>query len=298
MLDPRLYILGALALLSLVSVSYLVVAAVQHVARLVRARRTASKVAVPLEERIDVAPEPVVPLGPPPVLESDPFRNGTPSSVEPPDGQAPAAPAPAPPPPPAETAAQAAPPVEPAAQVLPAASGSPEGVERLSEPLSTDQTERIAALLASLEQQAEAEAIAAEPTPAMESASVQEETVSAPPPMEPAAPAEPAVETPVEEAFSAPLAEPAVPEPAPRPVMPQPAAEPVAQPGVQPPLQPAAEPVPEVAEYRLVAPVELHFTDGSSRVGVRPGTRTHDEFQRLANTLLGELRRARSGFEQ
>ncbi len=222
MLDPRLYILGALALLSLVSVSYLVVAAVQHVARLIRTRRTASKVAVALEERVDVAPEPVVPAGPPPVLESDPFRDGVPASVESPFERTAAAPAPAPPPP-AATSVPAEPPVEPAAQVLPVASGSPEGVDRLSAPLSTDQTERIAALLASLEQQAEAEVIAAQPAPAVESASVQEQTVFAPPPMEPAAPAEPAAETPVDEPFSAPPA---------RPVL-------------EPETQPALEPVPE-----------------------------------------------------
>jgi hypothetical protein len=47
-----------------------------------------------------------------------------------------------------------------------------------------------------------------------------------------------------------------------------------------------------------VAPVELHFTEGSGRIGVRPGTRTHDEFQRLARALLGELRDARSRSQQ
>lgn len=220
MLDPRLYILGALALLSLVSVSYFVAAAVQHAVRLVRARRAASKAAVVLEERIDVVPEPVVPAGPPPVLESDPFRNGAPAPTGLPVERMQATPVPAPPQP-AAPAEPAGPPAEPAAEVMPPAPASPSGVDHRSEALSTDQTERIAALLASLEQQAEAEMIAAERTP-------------------------------------------------------------------------AAEPVPEVAEYRLVAPVELHFTDGSSRVGVRPGTRTHDEFQRLANALLGELRRART----
>lgn len=259
MLDLRLYILGALALLSLVSVLYLVVAAIQHAARLVRARRVSAPGAVALEERIDVVPEPVVPLGPPPVLESDPFRNGAPAQAEPrvEDTAVTLPPVPSP----AAPAAQAPSPVEPVAEVPEAASESPMGTEHVGEPLSTDQTERIAALLASLEQQAEAEVIAAEPIPAVESVSTQEQPVPVPPPMELAA-------------------------------------EPVTLPDAQPPLRPAAEPVPEVAEYRLVAPVELHFTDGSSRVGVRPGARTHDEFQRLANTLLGELRRARSGFEQ
>lgn len=263
MLDLRLYILGALALLSLVSVLYLVVAAIQHAARLVRARRVSAPGAVALEERIDVVPEPVVPLGPPPVLESDPFRSGAPAPTGQPVERMPATPVPAPPQP-AAPAEPAGPPAEPAAEVMPPAPASPSGVDNASEPLSTDQTERIAALLASLEQQAEAEMIAAAQTSAMVPSSVQAEAVSMPP-------AQP---------------------------FPEPAAEPVVRPGVQPSVQPAAEPVPEVAEYRLVAPVELHFTDGSSRVGVRPGTRTHDEFQRLANTLLGELRRARSGFEQ
>jgi hypothetical protein len=45
--------------------------------------------------------------------------------------------------------------------------------------------------------------------------------------------------------------------------------------------------------YVLVAPVELHFTGAEGRVGVKPGTRTYTEFQRLAAILLGDLRRAR-----
>ncbi len=47
------------------------------------------------------------------------------------------------------------------------------------------------------------------------------------------------------------------------------------------------------AGYHLVAPVELHFTGGGARVGVKAGTRTYDEFQRLASILLGDLRKAR-----
>ncbi|MDO8880761.1 MAG: hypothetical protein Q7W44_08180 [Coriobacteriia bacterium] len=54
----------------------------------------------------------------------------------------------------------------------------------------------------------------------------------------------------------------------------------------------AAGPGRDVA-YALVAPVELHFAGGGARVGVRAGTRTYDEFQRLASILLGDLRKAR-----
>lgn len=46
-------------------------------------------------------------------------------------------------------------------------------------------------------------------------------------------------------------------------------------------------------EYALVAPVELHFTGGSGRIGVKPGTRSFAEFQRLAGILLKDLHTAR-----
>lgn len=49
----------------------------------------------------------------------------------------------------------------------------------------------------------------------------------------------------------------------------------------------------DVEPYALVAPVELHFTIGEGRVGVRPGTRTYAEFQRMAGVILGDLERAR-----
>ncbi|PKQ19944.1 MAG: hypothetical protein CVT66_07295 [Actinobacteria bacterium HGW-Actinobacteria-6] len=42
----------------------------------------------------------------------------------------------------------------------------------------------------------------------------------------------------------------------------------------------------DVPEYRLVSAVELEFTAGDGRVGVRPGTRAFTEFQRLAAILL------------
>lgn len=53
-------------------------------------------------------------------------------------------------------------------------------------------------------------------------------------------------------------------------------------------MLPAAE--ADSQEYLLVAPVELHFTLGEGRVGVKPGTRTFVEFQRLAGVLMYDLR--------
>jgi len=47
--------------------------------------------------------------------------------------------------------------------------------------------------------------------------------------------------------------------------------------------------VDDVPEYVLVAPVELHFTLGEGRVGVRHGSRTFAEFQRLADVLMNDL---------
>lgn len=55
----------------------------------------------------------------------------------------------------------------------------------------------------------------------------------------------------------------------------------------------ATERPDSVPGYALVAPVELHFTGGQGRVGVRPGTRSYAEFQRLAGIMLGDLRAAR-----
>ena len=43
----------------------------------------------------------------------------------------------------------------------------------------------------------------------------------------------------------------------------------------------------------MVAPVELIFSDGGQRVGIRPGTRTFLKYQRLAAVLLGDLRKSR-----
>ena len=100
------------------------------------------------------------------------------------------------------------------------------------------------------------------------------------------------------------------PQPAPAPQPPAPAPRPVAV--VAPTPAPGAGTVPVTPrpaasvpsadlvdrvsagpEYALVAPVELHFTGGQGRVGVKPGTRSYAEFQRLAGIMLGDLRAAR-----
>ncbi len=132
--------------------------------------------------------------------------------------------------------------------------------------------------------------------------------------------AEPTVVPTVEPPQLVPPVEPSRPTPATEPVRSVPSAEPMppvpalgpeqstalAQPGetLRPPVVseplPAAAPVSapasaarrEAEEYRLVAPVELHFTVGEGRVGVRPGTATYAEFQRLAKALLDDVRRA------
>lgn len=122
------------------------------------------------------------------------------------------------------------------------------------------------------------------------------------------APQEPA---PAPRPASAPAPQPApIPAPAPTPLPPAPAPRPVAV--VAPTPAPGAGTVPVTPrpaasvpsadlvnrvsagpEYALVAPVELHFTGGQGRVGVKPGTRSYAEFQRLAGIMLGDLRAAR-----
>jgi hypothetical protein len=51
--------------------------------------------------------------------------------------------------------------------------------------------------------------------------------------------------------------------------------------------------VKDIPEYHMVAPVELQFTVGESRIGVKPGTRSFAEFQRLAGIMLDDLLAAR-----
>ncbi|MBN2822650.1 MAG: hypothetical protein JXR33_05600 [Coriobacteriia bacterium] len=85
----------------------------------------------------------------------------------------------------------------------------------------------------------------------------------------------------------------------------EPTLEPEPEPELAPELTPEPEPEPEtepatlsfsqspeIADYTLVAPVELHFTQGEGRVGVRPGTKTYAEFQRMAGVVLGDLERS------
>ncbi|HEY3317242.1 MAG TPA: hypothetical protein VGK50_02295 [Coriobacteriia bacterium] len=88
---------------------------------------------------------------------------------------------------------------------------------------------------------------------------------------------------------------------APMPSAPQPVHAPTAAVSPGPVTSPApqaprpAPPMPQgrnAPEYTPVAPVELRFSDGSAPVGVRPGTRTFEEFQRAAAVLFAEYRRA------
>jgi hypothetical protein len=44
----------------------------------------------------------------------------------------------------------------------------------------------------------------------------------------------------------------------------------------------------------MVAPVELVFDDSGPRVGIRAGTRTYLEFQRIASVLFNDLARSRA----
>ncbi len=48
-------------------------------------------------------------------------------------------------------------------------------------------------------------------------------------------------------------------------------------------------------DYVMVAPVELVFDDLGPRVGIRSGTRTYLEFQRIASVLFSDLARSRPG---
>jgi DNA polymerase-3 subunit gamma/tau len=56
-----------------------------------------------------------------------------------------------------------------------------------------------------------------------------------------------------------------------------------------------AQPTTSPPTYAMVAPVELMFTDGPKRIGIRPGTATFLKYQRLAAVLLADLRKARAG---
>jgi hypothetical protein len=60
------------------------------------------------------------------------------------------------------------------------------------------------------------------------------------------------------------------------------------------PVRPVARDVRQVPVYRMVAPIELWFSDGPPRVGIRPGTPTYLKYQRLAQVLLTDLKKANS----
>lgn len=86
----------------------------------------------------------------------------------------------------------------------------------------------------------------------------------------------------------------AAPAPPVREAQPEPAPEPRPPSAPRPQAVVSSVPPPmNVPEYTLVAPVELHFTVGQSRIGVKPGTRSYAEFQRLAGILLDDLRTSR-----
>ena len=146
-----------------------------------------------------------------------------------------------------------------------------------------------------------------------ESAAPPEPMVAAPPASAPVAPPEPvaptpsasvahipAPPTPVEPTSPAHVVPAPLPGPAPLALIPEPVAEePVplaawlvegrtsAQVAVAP--APAAQRSAPIPPYRMIAPVELSFADGQTRVGVRPGTATFLKYQRLAQVLLADL---------
>ncbi|MBC7266989.1 MAG: hypothetical protein H5T75_08490 [Coriobacteriia bacterium] len=307
-MDPRLYILGGLAFLSVVAVLYLVAAVVGYVSGAARARRRQA-VAYPSGE-VEAVPEPIVPGGPPPVLDADPFAAS--DAREPGSETRGEAAADAFEPAATDEAASSEPSVQLSPAIPEARPEEPSAVTAASSP--THETERIAALLASLQEQAERElasaqaplsvapsAISEQPADAFSPAAVVA-PASAVPPAAAVAPASAvsaaAAGSPAPAASAAAAGPPSVatapasiPSPAPAAMVP---AEAVARfDRKDAPATPAPAP-----EYNLVAPVELHFTQGSGRIGVRPGTRTHDEFQRLANALLSELKQAQSRARQ
>jgi hypothetical protein len=64
----------------------------------------------------------------------------------------------------------------------------------------------------------------------------------------------------------------------------------VESPVEKPRARAASERPDKTPEHELVAPVEMWF--GDDRVGVRPGTRTYDLFQKYASVLLDDLKRS------
>lgn len=116
------------------------------------------------------------------------------------------------------------------------------------------------------------ESLLAEPTPAAVPGASQWEAAPASPP-----PASSVAEPPVAQGpgVGAPVG--AAPAPAPAAAV---------------PARPTARDVRQVPAYRMVAPIELWFADGPPRVGIRPGTPTYLKYQRLAQVLLNDLKKA------
>ncbi len=91
----------------------------------------------------------------------------------------------------------------------------------------------------------------------------------------------------------APPSDPLFPSPSVGQVLSAPVPTPVQAAPIREPAPVSARQTPDVPEYALVSPVELHFTGGTGRIGVKPGTRSFVEFQRLAGILLQDLKSAR-----
>jgi hypothetical protein len=156
------------------------------------------------------------------------------------------------------------------APLLGPAAGSPVTVVEVAEPA----LDPLAGLRESL-------AEAPQPEPTAESRGLLAWEPSPPPPPAPVAyepPAPVAYEPPAPVAYEPPA---------------EPRGVPAWEPSPPPPPAPAAQDPPPA--YDMVAPVELMFTDGPKRIGIRPGTATFLKYQRLAAVLLGDLKKARTG---
>ncbi len=205
----------------------------------------------------DVAPAPVPPPASPPAPVPRPAPVVEPVVVPQPEPELPPAPAPAPEPEPEP---------KPAATSLPGYSLADE-LDRLM--MAAEQP-------APLLTPAEHEAVVAPASPA---ATEEPMPMAAPEPLYP----QPSV--------GRVLSAPAVSVPTRAPVAAESAA--TAPPSVLEPIATPERVIADVPPYALVAPVELHFTGGSGRIGVKPGTRSFVEFQRLAGILLQDLKSAR-----
>lgn len=298
--DLRLLIVGVAATLFLASLVYLIV--------VIRRRRPGQVEAVsqPVASAVEVGVdlrslEAEPPQGIRRILDQ-PLRTGSwmPEEETPPGESIPApAPAgprvepPAPPAPPAKPPATSAPPPPP----RPAPAGSVSDVLR-----SLDETPPAATVGRPIP--------VADWTPPAPPAGVEADAEPASPALpEPTAPLIPAMEVlaPVPAAAVPRVIEPAPPVVAPRPSaavdvlgeLSERVAERLAEQAPEAPLREAAL-KPDAAqadtgteEYVMVSPVEMWL--GEVRVGVKSGTKTFDEFQRLAAHILEQLPRERPG---